>query len=693
MNAESFADAKTASFLNENFVCIKVDREERPDVDHVYMAAVQALTGNGGWPLTAFLLPDGRPFFGGTYYPPKDRVGPDGKLLMPGFDRVLATMKMLYDTKRADVEKQAASLTEFLKRQADAPTLQQHAIDARLLSDSVRLIAESFDRDEGGLGYPPDYAPKFPQPSVAIYLLAMAEGKDDAAVKLARQQGDAMAAGGVHDQVGGGFHRYSVDRAWLVPHFEKMLYDQAQLLSLYAGLYQLEPNERDADVIDGIVSFLRREMQLENGLFRAALDADSEHEEGKFYVWTSDELKSVLGADAAWGMNLLGTTGAPNFEGKYILTMKQPFTDAASKQRWQAIQQKLLAAREKRVRPAADTKAITSWNALLVIGLVDAALATNNASYRALAVSTMNALLEHARKPDGTLYRQVTEGKGKGDGYADDYAAMILALVRSFDLTQQPEYLEQAKGLTQQLLDRFRDQTGRGFLYVDRESKSLFVPFKETYDGAVPSANGMSALAFVRLAKVTGDKSYLKPAGEVLAYVSKEMAESPTNASVSLLAAKEYLHQGGTAGLAAPRDAKGSGNIVTVAGPSAPLAVNRRGTTTFEVVVTIQKGWHINANPAQPDYLKPTVLSTAKDSPVRIAKVGYPEGAESKAGGLETPIRAYEGEIRLPVSIEVTKDAKPGAQELSFELEFQACDDQRCLAPARLPVTIPATIE
>lgn len=548
MNRESFADPKIAEYLNEHFICVKVDREERPDVDHVYMSAIQATTGDGGWPLSAFLLPDGRPFLGGTYFPPQDKVDEAGKLVMPGFPRVLSTVVTLLETRRPDVEKQATTLTDFLRRQATAPRIGGEVPTLALSGGAAEKIVAQWDSEWGGLAFPPDFAPKFPQPALGIFLLEVASasvtGSNPGRADLIEPvvlQADRMLAGGVYDQIGGGFHRYSVDRRWIVPHFEKMLYDQAQLISLYSRLHQAKPNPDYKRVIRETIAFVQRELMGSDELFGSALDADSEGQEGKFYVWSRSELEAAAGPNAPWVLEFLGADGPPNFEGHYLPTRAKPLADPGSK--WNEVRSMLLETRNQRPRPLKDTKAIVSWNALVVVALADAAQALADEEIRRLALDGFDRMEKLFQAPGGDLVRHRIDGKAFGKGFADDHAGMVLAALAAHRLQPTPDRLATARRWADLLIERFWDPAGKGFFYAAKDDQSLVVPIKESYDGAFPSANGLGALALVELAAATGDDRYRQLAGAALTAFQPAMVENPAGTAVFWLAAHRLLSQ------------------------------------------------------------------------------------------------------------------------------------------------------
>lgn len=690
MNRESFADPKIAELLNQHFICVKVDREERPDVDNVYMQAVQALTDNGGWPLNVFLLPDGRPFLGGTYFPPEDRVSPEGQIVMSGFPRVLAAVLELLEKRRPDVEKQAAALTDFLRRNSTTPKIVRAPLGADLVPKALASIADQWDPTFGGLADPPGYAPKFPMPSIAIFLIESGTpSRQKQYLDAVELQARRMAEGGLFDQVGGGFHRYCVDREWIVPHFEKMLYDQGQLLSLYSRLQSIRPGSENARVIQDTISFVLRELASPDGLFYSALDADSEHEEGKFHVWTREELRDVLGEDAAWFFSVAGVLGEPRFEGKFILTRKSSGMPEGPEEirRWNDAKQKLLAARNQRVRPLLDNKVITSWNALFVLGLCDAAHAMNREEYGALAIKTLERMLFGLKKPDGTLYRYGFEGSGRGDGFADDYASMVLALLAVHQIEPSDRYLDQARSFMAILLEKYWDPVGKGFFYSGKDQEALVAPYKETHDGAMPSSNSLACLALVELAKRTGDKNYLHRAGEVFDAFQPMLAERPSGCTTLLRAFARYLEQVPSRDDAATKSNENV-KIAFLSAEPPSVTIPPGGKAFVRLRFQVADGWHVNANPAKPVYLKPILLRLEENPSVVLDEIQYPQGESLLVGGLEEPVSVHAGAVTLRAGLSASSTGN-GEETLTFLLDYQACDDKQCLAPSTLKFSVP----
>jgi uncharacterized protein YyaL (SSP411 family) len=526
MAHESFEDPHVAGVMNELFVNVKVDREERPDVDAVFMQAVQAMTGQGGWPLTVFLTPDGRPFFGGTYFPPEPRHG------MPGFVQILQSVHEAWLARRGDVDAQATRLTEAL---ADTASLRP---SLALLSDEPLRAAYAsaraqFDADLGGFGS----APKFPQAMLLDFLLrAHARNGSAETLEMVTVSLSAMAAGGIYDHVGGGFHRYATDAGWLVPHFEKMLYDQALLARTYLHAWQLTGEAHFRRVVEQTIAYVLRDLRHPDGGFFSAEDADSEGEEGRFYVWRLDEVRRVCGADADAVIAHFGMTPTGNFEGVNILHVPgrgngvAPEVDRALAA--------LFAARAQRVRPALDDKVLTGWNALFLATLAEAAVVLDRADWLDAARANAAFLLEHLRREDGRLLRSWQGGRARHLAYAEDHAALVEALVTMAEV-DDPAWLEHATTVADALIDLFSDPDRGGFFTTGDDAETLIVRAKDVFDNAIPSENSLAARGLMRLAALTGETRYAEAATGVLRLLRDPLTRHPT-AFAYLLEALEW---------------------------------------------------------------------------------------------------------------------------------------------------------
>ncbi|MEA2271773.1 MAG: uncharacterized protein QOI98_481 [Solirubrobacteraceae bacterium] len=486
MERESFEDEETARLMNERFVCVKVDREERPDVDAIYMEAIQSMTGQGGWPLNVFITPEQVPFFGGTYFPPEPRHG------MPSWRQVLAAVADAWANRRDEIRASSDAVVERLKGGALlAPSSEP--IQARALDDAVANLRQSYDRVNGGFAG----APKFP-PASAIELL-LRRGERDMSIATLR----AMAAGGIYDQVGGGFSRYSVDATWTVPHFEKMLYDNALLARAYLHGWQVFGDDGLRRVCCETLDWALDEMRAPEGGFYSALDADSEGVEGKFYVWTLDELRDALGDDADAAIAYFGATASGNFEGANVLEARGP--EPAKRE---AIRARLLEVRAGRVRPGLDDKRLTAWNALMISALADAGAALDRPDYVDAAGECADFVLTALRDDQGRLLRTFNAGQAKFLAYLEDHGFLLEALITLYEATFEPRWFAEARALADQTIARFDDAERGGFYSTPSDGEPLVTRRKDLEDTPIPSGNASTAFGLLRLAALTGEHEY-----------------------------------------------------------------------------------------------------------------------------------------------------------------------------------------
>ncbi|MEX1008351.1 MAG: thioredoxin domain-containing protein [Acidimicrobiia bacterium] len=534
MAHESFEDPEIAARMNERFVNVKVDREERPDVDAVYMQAVQAMTGHGGWPMTVFLDPDGRPFFGGTYFPSVDRPG------MPGFVRIMDAVTDAWRERRSDLLEQAGTLHDAIARSAEVPSRDAGDVSADVLRVAVSAIHAQFDPRFGGFGS----APKFPQAMTLTFLLAQAVRDPSAeTLETITVSLDSMGAGGMYDQVGGGFHRYSVDAYWLVPHFEKMLYDQALLARAYLHGWLVVGLPRYRRVVEEIVEYVLRDLHHPDGGFFSAEDADSEGVEGKFYCWSLEELETVCGADTPEVVRYFGVTAGGNFEDPHtgfrgnilhVVDREEEPPDAVTR-----ALPRLLAARGSHVRPGLDDKVLLGWNALFLRALAEAAFSLDRPDWMDVARTNARFLLRELRRDDGRLLRSWQGGRAHLLAYAEDYAALLEALLTLAEV-DNVAWLADARVVADDLLRLFGDEEQGGVFTTAIDAESLIVRPKDYQDNATPSENSLAANGLLRLAAFTGVPEYEARASEWIRTLAPLLGEHPT-AFAYLLGAFERM--------------------------------------------------------------------------------------------------------------------------------------------------------
>ncbi len=538
MERESFEDQATAQLLNEHFVSIKLDREERPDVDKIYMTFVQATAGGGGWPLNVFLTPDLKPFYGGTYWPPEAKYG------RPSFTQVLNRIAELWKSQREDVVTSAADITTRLQSMANYDANNAFPAGERELHGAGQTFLHEYDPAHGGFGT----APKFPRPSQPLYLLRYAKRFGDAEARQAVQHTcDAMAAGGMYDQLGGGFARYSVDERWLVPHFEKMLYDQAQLVQLYLDTHLATGEARHADVARGIIRYVARDLRHPGGGFFSAEDADSEGKEGKFYCWTLAEFKALLTPEElAVAVRYFGVTEDGNFldhsdpqplRQQNVLSVVDPKLTDAEKPLLESARGKLLAARAKRVRPHLDDKVLTSWNGLMLGAVARAAVILGELEFQELAEQNVAFLREKLWDPaTQTLYSRWRDGERDQVQLLDAYANLLAGVTDLYEATVDPRHLQFAVELAEAMMKRFHDPEAGGFWQATADTPHLLLRYKEDYDGAEPSGNSVAALTLLRLAAIADRQDWRAAAEKAIRLLAQRLHQFPQAVPHLLLA-------------------------------------------------------------------------------------------------------------------------------------------------------------
>jgi hypothetical protein len=535
MERESFEDDATAALMNEHFVSIKVDREERPDLDGIYMDAVQAMTGQGGWPMSAFLTPAGEPFYAGTYFPPEPRHG------MPAFRDVLRSIAEAWHDRRDDVLGQGARVAQAIARASNVAA-HDAELDESLLDEAVASLRRGFDERWGGSAG----APKFPQPMTIEFLLRRAVRGSLGAMEMVTTTLDRMAEGGIYDHLGGGFARYSTDERWHVPHFEKMLYDNAQLLQLYTRAWLVTRDDRHRTTAVETAEYLLREMQHPKGGFFSSQDADSEGVEGRFFTWSWDELTTLVGVNAARALgaapegNWLGEDGPTN-----VLWRPRPIADIAEEAgadpaelaaQVDDARRVLFEARASRPRPSTDDKVLAAWNGLAIAALSEAGRAFDEPSYSTAAVRAATFVLEHLRDRSGRLLRSWRDGEPGVLGYSDDYALMASACLTLYESTFDLAWFEHALALIDDLRRLFADRTSGGYFQTGSDAAALLVRPKELSDNATPSGNSAAADALLRLAAFTGDGDLRTDAVSALRLVGGMLARAPSAFGTALCA-------------------------------------------------------------------------------------------------------------------------------------------------------------
>ncbi len=690
MERESFSDPQVAALMNEHFVNVKLDREERPDLDEIYMAATQLLTQQGGWPNSVFLTPRLLPYFAGTYFPPENSQE------MPGFSTVLKSMAEAWKSRRDDVHAQARELEGAMRRfleERGAPA--EAAPPAAVAERSLESLSSRFDAAWGGFGG----APKFPSPANLFLLDELAPERPEAARMLTATL-DQMARGGLYDQLAGGFHRYATDHEWKIPHFEKMLYDNGLLLELYAREHQRTKEAEPARVARETADFLEREMSAPEGGFWSAIDAETHGHEGAYYVWTLEELEAVLGAeDAGFLATLYGFDRAPFFEGgSYVLHLPLAFEEQTQRRRMTRgslleqiapLKARLLEARGGRERPATDDKVLTDWNGMAISGLAAAGRILGESWMVERAARAADFVWDHLRpggvSPEGSkriLHHSWRGGRAKHAGFLSDYAFYAGGLLELHRATTERRWLDRAAAVTDEQIERLADRRG-GFCVAGEQPDVLFRS-REVFDGALPSANAVAVLNLLALADRTGEERWRRIAGATLRAFGAIVEQQPEGARMLALAARRYHAQVGEGEEARESPAPPS--------PLSDLESEARGLVStrvsiegagpgdwrpFRLRIEIEDGWHVGAHGADSKAAVPTHL-VADGADLR--HVSYPTGAE------QGRIWIYSGSFEITGELRAEEGSTP-----RLVLSYQACDETRCLPPVEIEVDLPPT--
>lgn len=525
MERESFEDSEVADILNKNFISIKVDREERPDIDHIYMMVCQALTGHGGWPLTILMTPDKKPFYAGTYFPKQDRMG------MPGLISLLERVTKVWDKDRDALIESGEEIINSVNRPQDT----SKDIDAeKIIHQAYSDFKREFDSVYGGFGG----APKFPTPHNLYFLLRYwYVHKDDSALEMVEKTLDSMHRGGIYDHIGFGFSRYSTDRKWLVPHFEKMLYDNALLAIAYLETFQVTKKEKYAEVAQQIFTYILRDMTSSEGGFYSAEDADSEGEEGKFYVWSVDEIKQILGPeDAEKYCKYYDITSKGNFEGYNIPNLIKSRVPEEDRWLMEGCRRKLFSYRDARVHPYKDDKVLTAWNGLMIAAMAMGGKILGEKRYTEAAEKAVQFIHSKLVREDGRLMARYRDGEAAYPGYVDDYAFLIWGLIELYETTFNPDHLQKALELNDDLLRLFWDEENGGLFLYGSDSEQLITRPKEIYDGATPSGNSVATFNFLRLARLTGRHELEDKAQKQFKAFGRDISRVPRGYSFSITA-------------------------------------------------------------------------------------------------------------------------------------------------------------
>ena len=756
-----FENAEIAKYMNENFINIKVDREERPDIDDIYMTALQIYNqlsgsgGGGGWPMSMFLTPAGKPIAGGTYFPPGDI---DGRI---GFPTVSRRIIEMWTTERENAEHGADLITQYLQKEM-RPGLSLDMVELnRELAESVsRSIVQSHDPEFGGVDFRMDNpdSPKFPVPTkLALLQYEVREHDNAAAERVLYHTLDAMAAGGIRDHLAGGFHRYSTDRQWLVPHFEKMLYDNAQLANVYIDAAQATNNPVYREVAEEILSFILSDMTDATGSFHSAIDAETDGIEGKYYVWSREEIQRTLGDQSIFFMKTYGFDVASPFEHGYVLHQPRSIDEVAAAEKvpprvlrikLEESREQLLKVRRLREGPIKDDKILTSWNGLMIRAFINAGSSFSKQHYMATADRALMFILTNMRDEQGRLLRTWRSGTAKLPAYLDDYAFLVEAILEMHLITRDDKWLVAARRLTDDQIRMFNDEAAGGFFFTSHDHEELLSRTKNAWDSVLPSGNSVSIRNLIRLASMTGDPSYRALAEKTLTLFAPQMKRNPRGTSNLALALNEYLDNRDYRSLSSRVQQSqtqnqtpitrtvlpaGAGNSTPPVDPGNPTEtaprelpiVPGRGTSNgppsnttgdettdpegkkapdrvtataflstnrlpagdrcrIAVVLDIEPGWHINTNPACPEFLIPTTVSIRSSQGTTLESLQFPKGKPLQVEGLPEPYKVYDGKVTIFGELVIPVAAAGQQEEFELHIRYQSCDAEHCERPRTL---------
>ncbi|WP_437229411.1 DUF255 domain-containing protein [Planctomicrobium sp. SH661] len=755
MERQVFENKEIAAYMNEHFVNIKVDREERPDLDDVYMTSLQVYfqlarsSQGGGWPLSMFLTPEGRPIAGGTYFPPEEMPG------QTSFPTVLRQIQNAWATREKDVRATADLITrEVARLSAPAVTLTPVHLGPELVTAAVGSVQQSYDPQEGGLDFDPQApeGPKFPVPCRLQLLQSqigrpLAEGEKDSAAMLDHTL-TRMAAGGIRDHLGGGFHRYSTDRRWHVPHFEKMLYDNAQLAEIYAEAYRRTGRDQYKQIAEEIFGFVKQELTGANGQFYSALDAETDGVEGAYYLWSKPELEKVLSAS---NLRLFATaygTEVPGESSGIVLRMPMSFPDTAEtlglpmgelELRLAEMRKQLLEVRRQRTPLRKDDKVLTGWNGLMIRAYARAGQIFKRQDYLDSASKAAVYLLAEHMDPKGGLLRTDAGPSEQQPAFLEDYAFLISGLLALYEATHEDKWLSAARRLMDDQISGFWDQKQGGFYFTANRQETVLARIKSARDSEIPSGNSVSAQNLVRLSRLKGDETYRNYAQKTFAAFGQQLQTDPSQYPYLAMALQEYLHWYGAPKSQAAGDGLFSGGLSRpVREPAMPSGNNqapanftfpdRTGTVAvltaaagengssqhviargfldkdaltpggecrFIIEVVVENGWHLNANPPSPEFVIPLEVSVAGNSGVQLKDVKYPAGKAFTVKGIEESLSVYEGTV-LVSGVLVLPEIAAETIALNLDVQLQTCNERNCLPRSimRLSGSIPvATAE
>tara|TARA_R110001599_G_scaffold337686_1_gene556215 strand:+ start:33443 stop:35833 length:2391 start_codon:yes stop_codon:yes gene_type:complete len=660
MARESFDDEHIAEILNRHFVSIKVDREQQPDIDEIYMTGVQLISGRGGWPMSNFLTPEAEPFFGATYFPPQQ------------FAQLLLKVNEIWHSSEVRLREDAHNISGQIQRLLSDS--KSDDVSTQILTQAATAASEKYDKAGGGFSA----APKFPNETLLLFILDQLRRADNAPLQAALEHTlHRMAQGGIYDQVGGGFHRYSTDDKWLVPHFEKMLYNQALLARVYSQAYQLTGKRFYAHILREILDYVLRDMRDAHGCFYSASDADSEEKEGTFFVWTPKQIERVLNpSDAQWVQGVYDITEGGNFEASNILHMPRSYEDIAAEEqvpvaqvyaRLENIKAQLYKHREKRIHPLRDEKVITAWSAMMTTAMAQAAVSLSDERYLLAAQQCAQSLYQQQwNEEDGQLWRIGWQGKASVEAVQEDYAFFSEALITLFDSTADKQWLTRAQAITNQMIERFGDARHGGF-FAGSESATtpVIVRAKSTSDGATPSGNSVALVVLEKLWRRTGEFHYKAQFIHALAAMAKAINRYPLGATYALLAVSN--HQAGEAG-----------DLVYFAeGHVVARLLAEDKTQHFTLQLSIDPDWHINANQVLQEALIPTQVSVA-NLDWQLDQLVFPPAVEIRLDFQDEPLRVLQGQVSARGQV---SQRGSGTEPLRLQLTLQACDNNHCLAP------------